>query len=219
MRKPTIQFKKADFNTVDGFLKNNFSERKSTYKVYLERQIKPLSWSGNYIPGPVSDNPWIIIKREKHIKIGEIMYQPGPDKDSMIFETETEFNFLIHKLIDEIIKVLEFYGFAEVAKLTELDGSIISSQNKKYKVGHPGLHPEVWADRIEKVLEGEDLMEEDPTLLKKQIPEMVGWRWGEDAPNRYKSYMNAKKKLDELMQDDPNGILDIVRERRMNPNN
>lgn len=220
MRKPTIQFNKTDFNTVDGFLKNNFSERKSILKVYLERQKKPFNWSGRYIMGPDHEKPWIMVEKENHMKIGEIMYQPGPEKDSIVFETEPEFNPIVHKLIDEIVNEMEFYGFGVINKVTHFNNSSDLAQYGEKKGGRPSLPPEEWAARIVKVKEGLELQENDPSLRLKQLPGLVGYDWGDGYISIYKSFIRARDKLRKLEKkypegDDPDGILDIVKEIEM----
>ena len=82
MNKPTIQFHKTDFNELDSILKSNYSLGESSFDIYLERQMKPLSWAGNYIWGSIPENiPWIILEKNSHKKIGEIIYKEGPEFD------------------------------------------------------------------------------------------------------------------------------------------
>lgn len=106
------------------------------------------------------------------------------------------------------------HGLTIIVDNADLIDSQESTQNKEKKGGRPELPPEVWADRIEKVMEGIELKEKDPSIQWNQIPNKVGYRWGDDFSNRNKSFENARKKLSDLEKNDPHGILDMVWDRK-----
>lgn len=215
MNKPTIQFHKTDFNELDSLLKSNYSLGESSFDIYLERQMKPLSWAGNYIWGSIPENiPWIILEKNSHKKIGEIIYQEGPEFDSMIFDYKPEFNKVVLQFINELVNNLEFFGFGEILRITNLNDAYDFAQYKKKKQGHPGLSREEWADRIEKVIDGKELKENNPSLTWKQILGKVEWSWGDGFDSKYKLFQYARQKIDRLEYGDPEGILDLVKQRK-----
>lgn len=82
------------------------------------------------------------------------------------------------------------------------------------KRGSPGLSEKEWINRLIKAQEAIEMKEEKPYLSWRLICVKVGWKAGSGWESRVKLLEKARKKLEVLEIDDPNGLLDKVKQKR-----
>lgn len=216
--KPIIQFNKSDINILDDLFKNFFSLSNSILNIYLDSQLNQFSWAGRYIYERRPDeNPWVIIEKEKHNRIGEIIYQSGARNDLLIFDTDQDYFELVGTLINEIIKVMNLLSFGEISSNFDLNkpGGIGLLEIKK--TGRPYLSKVVKFERFEKALEAIKIYEEVDGITWKEVVKRVKWSWGITLNARIKSLRDTRKELEHLQSNASNQILnefDVWREEQ-----
>lgn len=218
MDKPIIQFDKSDHSNIDhidDLFRNYFSIDKSSLDIYLESRVNLESWSGRHIFGPRPKNiPWVIIDRQENRKIGEIIYQPSPKRDFLLFHTDPEFIQVVDQLVDEMKKMMESLGFIESIDKQDLDGLQELLQENYKEPGHPGLTKEEWLERLEKAEEAKEIKRNNPKKTWGQICLEIDWQWGKNNKTKVKQLYEARMKLEQLQDRDPDGLLIELRKRK-----
>ena len=221
MDNQIIRFHNSNINKLDEFFGFFFALETSPVDIFIEiPNINP--FTGERLDFyPKTNNPkWFIINYDDSLRIGEITYHPGLKFDSLIFEYIPDFSEIVQKFVNEIKIKMEISLFSKIVDSSDFIDYHEFALNEPKKRGRPKLPPEEMAARIVKVKEGLELQENDPSLRLKQLPGLVGYDWGDDFISIYKSFIRARDKLRKLENkypegDDPDGILDIVKELEM----
>lgn len=164
--------------------------------MHIEKKLihDPVSEQFVWHPDP-NFNPWFIYTFSENLKIGEIYYQPGPQKDSLLLDYSLEFSYPVQQLIENVKIRMHDYGLYIIVDNSDLINSQDLTQDMPKRSGHPGLPKEEWLERKEKAQEAEELKKINPEKTWGQICLEIDWRWGKNSKTKVKQLYYARKKL------------------------